>query len=174
FERGSRRTDNGRWVTVLLVLNYMIGSGILNTPQTFRDSGVVASTVLYIVACCAVYLGAVALILAAEATSAGEAGTLEELEFSALAKRTLGSHGGWIVDSSIVVQNFGAVCSYVVLVGSLTTSMLEEWAGIDGALHWWQSFYAVTPVMVLVLVLPPCLVRHFSNLRCGTVLPRIG
>lgn len=51
FGKGSRRTDNNRAVTVLLVLNYMIGSGILNTCQTFRDSGIAATTVLYIVAC---------------------------------------------------------------------------------------------------------------------------
>lgn len=50
FARGARRTDNSRGVTVLLVLNYMIGSGILNTPQTFRDSGVAATTVMYLVA----------------------------------------------------------------------------------------------------------------------------
>lgn len=51
FGKGSRRTDNNRIVTILLVLNYMIGSGILNTPQTFRDSGVAATTALYIIAC---------------------------------------------------------------------------------------------------------------------------
>jgi len=34
-----------------LVLNYMIGSGILNTPQTFRDCGIAATTVLYILGC---------------------------------------------------------------------------------------------------------------------------
>lgn len=111
------------------------------------------------------YLGTVALILAAEVSSTHGTGTLEELEFAALAKRTLGHYGGWVVDGSIVVQNFGAVCSYVVLVGSLTTSMLTEWAGAEGVAHWWQSFYSITPLMVLVFVLPPCLVRHFSNLR---------
>lgn len=93
---------------------------------------------------------------------------LEELEFSALAKRTVGQHGGWIVDVSIIVGNFGANCSYVILVGSLTTSMLREWGGAEGAegaVYWWESFYVVTPLLVLFLVLPPCLVRHFSNLR---------
>lgn len=50
FGAGSRRQDNTRLVTVFLVVNYMIGSGILNTPQTFRDSGLAATTVLYLVA----------------------------------------------------------------------------------------------------------------------------
>lgn len=51
FKAGSRRQDNKRWMTVLLVLNYMIGSGILNTAQTFRDSGLAATTMLYLTAC---------------------------------------------------------------------------------------------------------------------------
>lgn len=38
-------------MAIFLVVNYMIGSGILNTPQTFRDSGIAATTVLYILAC---------------------------------------------------------------------------------------------------------------------------
>ncbi|CAN0429545.1 unnamed protein product, partial [Laminaria digitata] len=50
FGKGSRRQDNGRLVTAFLVVNYMIGSGILNTPQTFRDSGLAATTVLYFIA----------------------------------------------------------------------------------------------------------------------------
>lgn len=51
FGKGSRRMDNSRLVTIFLVLNYMIGSGILNTPQTFRDSGLIATTLLYMLAC---------------------------------------------------------------------------------------------------------------------------
>ena len=51
FGRGARRRDNGRLATVFLVVNFMIGSGILNTPQTFRDSGLAATTVIYCVAC---------------------------------------------------------------------------------------------------------------------------
>lgn len=38
-------------MAIFLVVNYMIGSGILNTPQTFRDSGIAATTVLYTLAC---------------------------------------------------------------------------------------------------------------------------
>lgn len=48
---GSRRDDNNTFVTVLLILNYMVGSGILNTPQTFKESGLAATTVLYFIAC---------------------------------------------------------------------------------------------------------------------------
>lgn len=57
FGREARRQDNGRLMTVFLVLSFMIGSGILNTPQAFRESGLAATTVLYFLACksCAVH-----------------------------------------------------------------------------------------------------------------------
>lgn len=50
FAAGSSRRDNNRVLTALLVLNYMIGSGILNSPQVFKSSGIGVATILYIVA----------------------------------------------------------------------------------------------------------------------------
>lgn len=51
FGRGDRRTDNSIVMTVIVTLNYMIGSGILNAPQIFRESGVAAASVLFLLAC---------------------------------------------------------------------------------------------------------------------------
>eukprot|EP00903_Cladosiphon_okamuranus_P010528 g9958.t1 len=179
---GSRRDDNNTFLTALLLLNYMIGSGILNTPQTFKKSGLAATTALYFIACPAIWLGMVVLIKAAEAsasTLAKERGAekgekiaatsgraqIEDLEFATIAKRTIGTHAPLLLDGSIVVLNFGAVCSYVVLVGGLTTALLTEWSEGSQVAQWWESFYIVTPLIVGFLVLPPCLIRHFSNLR---------
>ena len=50
FGKGARRTDNDRLVTTLLVLNHMIGSGILNTSQMVLKSGVVVASVFYVIA----------------------------------------------------------------------------------------------------------------------------
>lgn len=56
FERGSRRFDNTRSWTLFQLLNYMIGSGILNAAQAFRDSGVAAAITLFTIvgrsSCC--------------------------------------------------------------------------------------------------------------------------
>lgn len=49
FAAGSSRRDNGKVLTTLLVLNYMIGSGILNAPQVFQGSGIGPATILYAV-----------------------------------------------------------------------------------------------------------------------------
>lgn len=88
-----------------------------------------------------------------------------DVEFAHLALETLGPYGALSVDVAVVLQNLGDICSYVILVGSLTVSLLDEWVGDSESGAWWASFSAVTPVMVAVFVFPVCLIRHFSNLR---------
>ncbi|CAN0186939.1 unnamed protein product, partial [Ectocarpus sp. 12 AP-2014] len=66
FASGSSRRDNSKVLTTLLVLNYMIGSGILNSPQVFEGSGIGPATILYAVSAVAVWLGIVVLINASE------------------------------------------------------------------------------------------------------------
>lgn len=94
---------------------------------------------------------------------------------SKAAPHTLGEHGNLIVNPSIVLQNVGSVCSYVLLVVGLTTSVLEEWIGLEAGdiVHSWASFFFITPLMVALLVLPQCLVRHLSNLWCESGLKLI-
>ncbi|CAM9582688.1 unnamed protein product, partial [Ectocarpus sp. 13 AM-2016] len=181
------RTDenqkrNSSLMTGFLVLNYMIGSGILNTPQTFRDSGIAATTVLYCIACPAVWLGSVALIRAGEEWRAKMKSAPKKLEFAALAKDTLAPtsdapDGVWlfpcvpvahnwslIVDGSIVLQNTGAVCSYVILLGGLATSLLSELLEYFEVTGWWDSFYFVTPFVVFTAVLYVSSLKHFGDL----------
>lgn len=102
----------------------------------------------------------------------GGGARLADLDFAELAEETFGRYGATSVNVSIVIGNFGDVCSYVVLVGSLASSLLDEWFGGDentdddsGDSAWWSSFSVVTPIMVALFVFPPCLIRHFSNLR---------
>lgn len=92
----------------------------------------------------------------------------EEMEYPFVAKHTLGAWGGKAADGFIVLQNFGSCVSYLIIIGELMTSLAADWIdsetlGATGKL--WRSFYFLLPVMVLLFVLPPCLIRHFSNLR---------
>lgn len=99
----------------------------------------------------------------------GGGGRLDDIEYAHLAKETVGPLGATSVDAFIVINNFGDVCSYVILVGSLTASLLLDWFGASASDAWWASFSVVTPVMAVLFVFPPCLIRHFSNLRCVCV-----
>ena len=100
-----------------------------------------------------------------EPIAEGSIGRLADVDFAQLARETLGPYGSLSVDLAIVVQCFGDVASYVILIGSLTASLLKEWAGSAASDAWWSSFSVVAPVMVILFVLPPSLIRHLSNLR---------
>ena len=91
----------------------------------------------------AVWVGSVALIKAAEEqqlqspSSTVEVGDEREggsgvsvahtkTKYATLAKKSIGEAGPYIIDSVIAVQNGGAVCSYVVVLGGLATSLFSE------------------------------------------------
>ena len=94
-----------------------------------------------------------------------QTGRPADVDFAQLARETLGPYGSLSVDMAIVVQCFGDVSSYVILIGSLGSSLLEEWGGSAASDAWWSSFTVVAPVMVFFFVLPPSFIRHLSNLR---------
>ena len=47
-------------------------------------------------------------------------------KYAMLAEGSMGEVGPYIIDSVIAVQNGGAVCSYVVVLGGLATSLFSE------------------------------------------------
>lgn len=50
-------------------------------------------------------------------------------KYAMLAEESMGEAGPYIIDGVIAVQNGGAVCSYVVILGGLATSLLSEFLG---------------------------------------------
>lgn len=126
----------------------------------------------------ATWMGAFLLIGAAEASSTGmdvakdwddpSSATLKELNFASAIRRTIGRGGGMFTDLVVILALFGANCSYMVIIGGLVTSLITEWtnAADDGViLSCYRSFSCMTPLLVLVFVIPPSLIRHVSNLR---------
>ena len=109
-------------------------------------------------------MGSVALIKAAEEQQlqppslSGEV-TVEEggnhvsvkhakTKYAMLAEESMGEAGPYIIDSVIAVQNGGAVCSYVVILGGLATSLLS------GLLEWLEVRFPVEESPVSLML--PC------------------
>ncbi|CAM9126393.1 unnamed protein product [Phaeothamnion confervicola] len=148
-------------MTMILVLNYMIGTGILNQPQVFKEAGIAAATLLYMTAGVATWVGLVVLVEAAEQSPFTDTSPVAKHDYTSLAGATYGAAGRTAVDSTIVVGNLGATISYLVVIADLTSDLLENWLDYDG---WAVSLYVTCPAMVLLFVLGPCLMRHFSDL----------
>jgi amino acid permease len=136
-----------------LLLNSMIGSGILNQPQVFQQSGIIAALILFGIASYFTWLGLVVLI---------ESGAkVEKYDFSLLAKHCYPRWGEKAVDASIIIGNFGALLSYIDIVGATSSELLFSWSCSNTA---GCGPYLITVLLLLFICLPFCLYRVFGHL----------
>lgn len=143
---------NSAWLTAFLLLNTMIGSGILNQPYVFRESGIVGGLLGFTIATIAVWTALLCLTAA---------GIHEDvLEYSGLAKRAFQKNGELMVDLSIIVLCLGAQLGYILIVGTTISSLLDSW-GCDSVAC---NDYFVTIIAVGLFVTPVCLFRQFGHL----------
>jgi proton-coupled amino acid transporter len=154
---------NNLFMTVSLILNTMIGSGILGLPKVFADAGVVCATFMIIVGAVLIWLGMVAVI---------EAGIyVNRLDYSEVAEKAMGLTGKRLVDWSIVLGNLGAMMSYVIVLGSTTSHLLLSWGctndiacGVD----------VMSSLLMATVVFPVCTNREFGHLAFASVFSVIA
>jgi len=143
---------NNAKLTTFLLLNTMIGSGILNQPYVFRTSGIVGGLVGFSIASIATWVGLLCLTAA---------GIKEDvLEYSGLARRAFKAHGERLVDVAIIVLTFGSQLGYILVVGTTLSDLLSSW-GCDSIVC---DDYVTTIISVAAFVTPVCLFRHFGHL----------
>ena len=143
---------NSGYLTAFLLLNTMIGSGILNQPYVFRESGLVGGVVGFMIATAGIWTGLLTLT---------EAGIhVNILEYSSLAKYAFPSIGELWVDASIIVLTFGAQLGYILVMGTLLAGLVESW----GCHYEFCDIYLTTVISVGIFVTPVCMFRHFGHL----------
>ena len=157
-------SSNSSIMTVFLLLNTMIGSGILNQPAVFQTAGVVSATIMLVVTACFTWLGLVALI---------DTGVkYGKFDYSELSLFAFGKHGETLVDICIAIGNFGALLSYMIVIGSTATDLFDSWGCLG------QSFgcsqYLYTPLIVSIFVTPVCCKRVFGELAFYSVISMIS
>lgn len=157
-DRESSASSNSRVLTIFLILNSMIGSGILNQPYVFKSSGVVAAFVMFVVASIFIWIGIVALIDCGIKTG--------QTDYSQLALRVFGKYGEMLVDVSIVIGNFGALMSYVDVIGLTASDLFFSW-GCTSSIG--CGPYLITILIFFIFVYPVCLKRFFGELAWFSV-----
>jgi hypothetical protein len=144
--------SNSPQLTTFLLLNTMIGSGILNQPYVFRESGLVGGLIGFVIASIGVWYGLLCLT---------EAGIyLQIFEYSGLAKAAFNKNGEILVDISIIVLTFGAQLGYILIVGTTLSELLSSW----GCNYFMCNDFFTTILSVGIFVTPVCLFRHFGHL----------
>lgn len=144
--------SNSAPLTTFLLLNTMIGSGILNQPFVFKQAGIIGGLVGFLITTIATWTGLLCL------TAAG----IQEnvLEYSGLAKRAFNKNGELMVDTAIIVLTFGSQLGYILVVGTLLSDLLGSW-GCESVVC---NEMFTTIIAVSVFVTPVCMYRHFGHL----------
>lgn len=143
---------NSAALTTFLLLNTMIGSGILNQPFVFRSSGILGGLGGFIIAAIGTWTGLLVL------TAAGVHENV--LEYSSLAHRAFAERGELLVDVAIIVLTFGSQLGYILIVGTTLADLLGSW-GCESVMC---NDMFTTIISVAVFVTPVCMFRHFGHL----------
>ena len=149
--------ENSKYLTAFLLVNNMIGSGILNQPYVFMKSGLLGGLFGFVMAS---YMTWACVNLL---TDAGLHAHI--YEYQGLAKHAFGRSGEIIIDAAILLLAFGALVGYILVVGGTMSDLLISW-GCNGV---GCEQDVVTIVCVLVFVTPICMFRHFGHLAILSV-----
>jgi amino acid permease len=150
FSQGNVPT-NSAVLTSFLLINTMIGSGILNQPYVFSQSGVLGGVFGFVLASVLTWLGLMIL---------NEAGVKRKVyEYSGLAKAVYGIAGEKAIDYTIIINSLGSHIGYVLVVGGVMSSLFTSW-GCDSIMCTDISMIIISNVC---FVAPICLLRHFGH-----------
>lgn len=81
------------------------------------------------------------------------------LEYSGLAGKVFGKRGETVVDIAIIIQCFGSLLGYILVVGQTLSDLFDSWGCHSDAC----GTLAVTALAVSICVTPFCLFRHFGH-----------
>jgi len=146
--------NNSPALTIFLLVNTMIGSGVLNQPYVFKDAGLVGASLGFAIATYCTWLSLKVI------TDVGI--HVNVLEFSGLAERAYDKTGLRVNDISIVIGAFGALLGYILVIGSTMSELLHNWGCSEDTSI--CSIYGTSVVFVTIFVLPLCLMRQFGHL----------
>jgi len=146
--------ENGELGTVILLINTMIGAGILNQPYVFSKAGILGACVLYVLALGTVWLGANLVVQAGR--------KVDQMDLSAVGGYCYGILGCGLTDFMIAVATFGGLLAYMVVISGEVVDMLSDIPNSED--QWWTNISILLPVIVLLFCVPTCLTRHFGHL----------
>lgn len=148
------RVKNSDLSTIFLLLNSMIGSGIVVQAYVFSQSGIIVCIFEYIVIAIMNYVGINLLVQCAEETKI--------FDFSGVAEAILGPRGALLVDGCMVIGGIGAEISYILIVGSVLTQVMGSCSA------WYCNVVFLTILPVCAVTVPLCLLRNYGHLAIAS------
>ena len=149
----TKRKKVGPKLTAFLLLNAMIGAGILNVPYTFRQSGIVLGCCIFLFFGFLTWFSLLLLIHTGIVS--------KKMDYGELAFAACGKKGEVCVDLWTVLEGVGGCLGYLVIIGANMSSVLQNWIGSDD--DWYASYYFLTCAFLVVFMLPLTFIRQFGH-----------
>ena len=108
--------QNSKWLTSFLLVNTMIGSGILNQPYVFMNSGIVGGLAGFIVASYMTWACVNMLTETGIHTNTPQ--------YQGIARLAYGDNGEKCLDVCVIISCFGSLLGYIIVVGSTLSTLL--------------------------------------------------
>ena len=151
--------SNSSVLTVFLLVNSMIGSGILNQPYVFMESGLLGGIFGFILGIIGTWSGLVLLT---------EAGILcNVFDYAKLSSIALNKLGEILVDYSIIFLAVGCQLGYLIVIGETSTQFIRTWGCTNDLIC---NQFNITLIEVIFFVTPLCLFRKFGHLAFISII----
>lgn len=143
---------NGWFFTSIQILNSMLGSGILAFPFTLARLGGVIFSLYLILFSFAVYFTSKMLF---------DAGVeARELNYTVLTRKVFGPVAAQLLNISICLTCFGALLSYLAVIGDQGSELAQQWGSKSNFL----GTYPGAIVIVAIFVSPLIMFRSYGDL----------
>lgn len=166
---------NSKYISGFMLLNYMIGSGILNQAYVVMKCQYTEVVLDFCTLCLIVHcfliggiFGAISgYIIVAYMTWTGVmfltdcAFAIDKYDYSAIAMHVFGKKGEKFIDFSIFIATFGGLISYILVIGSTVDELLLNWGCHN---DFFCNPDTVTILAVSLFVAPLCLYKTFAHL----------
>lgn len=139
--------------SMFLLLNIMLGTGIVFQAYVVAQAGVLLTVAVYIIVCIISYFSCVVLLEASSRTGIYSFGTLCEV-----------ANGHWallLLEWSIVLSVLFETVVYFILIGQMLRSLFTDSADVDA---WYINQNLLFTLVSLLVVLPLCLIRRVGHM----------
>jgi len=150
--------------SVFNLTNVILGAGILSLPSAFEISGLLLG-LFFLIFIYGLNLISVWFFSEAMELSGGNCA-----HFRDLANFAFGKVGLIFTDIAMILTCFGALCSYLIIIADMITSLIAYWGDTEVD----EVSRAIILIITAVLVMPLSSLRYLNPLRFGSLVALIA
>eukprot|EP00659_Diplonema_papillatum_P018281 gene18281-28177_t len=114
---------HGMWSAVFNFVNSIIGAGIIGLPFALEEGGLILGVILLLVAGYLTFYSVRLLIELGD--------KMGEHEYEGLCRALLGKGGFYVASLSMGFFAYGAMLTYLIIIGDTMAPVLQSWTGVD-------------------------------------------